>query len=292
MFIALWFSSGAVFGQQQPALSTPQSPQSAVATPQPQPEQLWYLRPEWVSAIITGVYVFISGFTLFAIKRQGNLMAAQAKMMSTQTDRMSRQADLMNRQTRISVESVRVAREAADAAKMSAETALKQNVLMEKQSRNATNKERARLSVQHQADAPFVVAGPAIQDVDGKMIVQLNAYVTVMNHGGTKAFGVKASGSIYAANINSLDSYKRQWEVPDVMDIDKGVTLSGTPFIKQEEWEGVEKGTSPLHVIGSILYNDIFGDPHETPFHFTWEVEDQGSWGKEGRWVTHNAVST
>jgi hypothetical protein len=164
---------------------------------------------------------------------------------------------------------------------------------MEMQNRNATSKERARLSVQHQSNAPAIIDGLRVVDIEGGVIVELNLYVNVMNHGGTKACSVKASGDIYAADGKSPDN-RRQWEIPDVIDIDKGISLSpgGPCFIKQMDWKGVENGTHPLHVVGSILYKDIFGDPHETLFHFSWEVQNQGSWGMEGHWVTHTTTST
>lgn len=101
VFLTLLASGTAVYGQQQANSKTAQS--TIVVTLAPQPPQPWYVRPEWIGVIVTGLYVAISALTLLAIKRQ-------ADSMSTQTERMSRQSDLMNRQTMIALESVDVAR--------------------------------------------------------------------------------------------------------------------------------------------------------------------------------------
>lgn len=93
---------------------------------------VWFKRPEWVIVWVTIIYVIVAALTLFAIRRQANIMQRQAidarqsaiEAASIARDTLTaieRQALSMRRQTTHLRRSVIFARRSANAAKKSAD---------------------------------------------------------------------------------------------------------------------------------------------------------------------------
>jgi hypothetical protein len=58
------------------------------------------------------------------------------------------------------------------------------------------------------------------------------------------------------------------------------------------EWQDVQSGDKPLHIAGTISYNDVFGKPHHTPFWYTWKIRrGNGGWEDEAEWTDHSGAS-
>jgi hypothetical protein len=275
VFIALLVSGVAALGQKQSAPTNP-APQATVAAPQ-HPPQHWYLRPEWVSVIITGLYVFIAGLTLLAIRRQGKLMAAQAESMSNQTDRMSSQVDLMEKQTSIALESVKVAKKAADAAKESADVATAQTKAM-------TDRERARLYV----DTPPIPIGANLGLAQSQNIAGFR--LTIRNVAPTPAINVSGLYSAIATEFQTPPGKAR--DIPmEIHEVVEGQGKVESEVLIYAAFPQPEPKFAPLafwcHVWGVIEYNDVLTEErHSTRFRFCVLMRQRPNGGasSEGQW--------
>jgi hypothetical protein len=192
------------------------------------------------------------------------------------------------------------AKATADAAKATQESAR----ATAEQSENMMARERAKLSVIFPPNDP-TEQGMVIEDVDGAQSVPLNLFIDIINDGETKAFNVTASGYIRMEHIEVgqvWPSHGERLKIPKVIrraNAKKPVRLSLSQYefmtdilVSRSDWEDVKKGNKPLHVIGTIFYEDVFGKPHRTPFWHTWEViTDDGNWGDESRWTDHSSAS-
>jgi len=282
-FIALLVGDLAVYGQQKQLPSVPvQTP--IVVTLAPQPPQPWYLRPEWIGVIITGIYVIISGLTLLAIKKQGKFLAAQAESMKAQTDRMTRQADLMNRQTKIQIESVRVAREAADAAKKSAEAAKESADVAAAQIKAMADRERARLYV----DTPPIPLNANLGLAQSQNIAGFR--LTIRNVAPTAAINVTGRYSAIATEMQTPPQKSR--EIPmEIHEVVEGEGKVESEVLIYAAFPQPEPKLAPLdfwcHLWGVIEYSDVLTEElHRTRFRFCLLMRQRPSGGasNEGQW--------
>jgi hypothetical protein len=132
-----------------------------------------------------------------------------------------------------------------------------------------------------------------IQDMDGAQSVPLQLFIDIINDGETKAFNVAASGYIRMEPIEVgqiWPSHGEKLKIPKVIrraNAKKPVKISLSRFefmtdvmVPRGDWEDVKNGDKPLHIVGKISYDDVFGNPHHTWFHYAWNVtKDNGNWG-------------
>ena len=165
-------------------------------------------------------------------------------------------------------------------------------------------RERARLAIDFPPKEPRI-DGIKFKDVDGTVSQLLELYINVINHGGSKAFNVKASGYVMTENIEAgkfFPTYGQDLSIPKVIGIATDadpVRLYLAPIglgtkvqILSKDWVDIQKGNKPLHVVGTIDYEDVFGKPHRTPFWHTWKVRtDNANWGYEAEWTDTSSAS-
>ena len=177
--------------------------------------------------------------------------------------------------------------------------------LMEKQDRTARDKQRARLSIIFPLEPPSA-RGMIVEDPEGRQSQMLDVGISIVNDGETSAFNVKASGyfltesiqtgKIYASRGDDLaiDKVIRKADLANPIRITLAPAENRIPWILREDWKAVTDGTVPLQVIGLISYDDVFGECHETPFHYIWQTPERGStWeDEEGLWADLSSQST
>jgi hypothetical protein len=187
-------------------------------------------------------------------------------------------------------------REAAKAAQLSAEATAEQ-------SKNMMAQERARLWIKFPPDDPSD-QGMIIQDVDGAQSVPLKIILNIINDGESKAFNVAASGYVRMEDMQAgqiWPSYGDKLKIPKVIrkaTLKKPVKISLSQFefmtdrmVPKDDWNDVKEGKRPLHIVGTISYDDVFGNAHRTPFHYEWNVRVDENWGNEAEWTDHSFAS-
>ena len=167
-------------------------------------------------------------------------------------------------------------RKAAQATQRSAETVGGQTEIL-RQSVSAANaqirmmkdKERARLRV------VFPPKKPELPSSDISIFTTVK--ISVFNDGQTWAFNVTGWGSMGVAeakkailsksrSVISLPKVIRKASPDDAMESEFYQTLSS------EDTDAVESGGAYFFAYGEIRYEDVFGEPHCTPFRFCWSV--------------------
>ena len=268
VFFTLLSCLVAAFGQEQSPAKPAQTP--IVITLAPQPPLPWYLRPEWIGVVITGVYVVIAGLTLLAIKKQANLLQQQiqdaravnrdASLIAQNTlGAIERQASSMSEQTKLFRESVDAAKASAEATKKSAEAAKASADI-------AVGAAIPRLAI-HQFEAA----------TNGEDAVTPEAFfrfprlrITIKNHGQTPAF-LKWWSLCFGCD-----------ELPEVPDYDgpgAGIVLKDTVIQAGEEFtlpvlefmrttefspedvQAILKREKIFSAFGYVCYGDVFGNP-------------------------------
>jgi len=172
------------------------------------------------------------------------------------------------------------------------------------QSANMMAQERAVLSIICPSMEPQIDA-IKIEDVDGTISQFLELYIDVINDGESNAFNVTASGYVMIEVIDSGKPYASrgaELAIPKVIRDANTVNpvrvhlgpsgIGDSVLILSSEWQDVQSGDKPLHIVGTISYNDVFGKPHNTPFWYTWKIR-RGSdgWGDEAEWTDHSGAS-
>jgi hypothetical protein len=196
-------------------------------------------------------------------------------------------------------------RAAARASEASVLEAKRQGDQMAEQVRITMAKERARLSIIFPTREPHVDVWK-IEDVDDATVLQqLVLSIDVTNDGETRAFNVVASGYVLMKDIEVGEIYTSYGSKLAISRVIGGNGSAGLPvsvslapaemelnLVPSEEWKRVRSGEAPLHMIGAISYEDVFGKPHQTPFHCTWKVVGNDDCGDECRWTDHSAASS
>jgi hypothetical protein len=201
-------------------------------------------------------------------------------------------------------------RKAAIATQAAASASLKQVGLMEIQNKTVQDKERARLSIVFPPLSNPRQWTLTFQEADSdEQMCFVNVGIEVINHGDTKAFNVRASGYAQCGSFQLgeiIPSHGIDLKIPDVIgqvtvDSPIEVPIASSTFgdgvmMTVEDWNKVDGGKEPLLVIGTISYDDVFGNLRTTPFHLEWRVhpEDEG-WNdmvENAGWKRHSSAST
>jgi len=145
-----------------------------------------------------------------------------------------------------------------------------------------------------------------VQDDDnGIELFPLELSVEIENEGGTKAFNVNMSGYITTTPMEAgseptfLGNDLRVQKVVAAFDAAHAVSVSIAPkelenfsWISSAEWQAVETGQNELRILGMLLYEDVFGIGHRTPFHFAWvQIRDEDG-VTEARWADFSPEAT
>lgn len=262
--------------------------------------------------ILTGALVFVGVLQAGSMIWQGILMRktrvdvhAQSAWMETQANHMNRQADIMQkqanemqRQGELLKASIDIGRDNAEAARQGASAAVSQLQMIK-------DKERARLVVRPPAQFPRPTPFPVQDDDNGIELFPLELSVEIENEGGTKAFNVNMSGYITTTPMEAgseptfLGNDLRVQKVVAAFDAAHAVSVSIAPkelenfsWISSAEWQAVETGQNELRILGMLLYEDVFGIGHRTPFHFAWvQIRDEDG-VTEARWADFSPEAT
>jgi hypothetical protein len=163
--------------------------------------------------------------------------------------------------------------------------------------------ERARLSVIFPPDNPLLE--PCVYTDEKSSMV--NLFIDIINDGETMASDVEASGDIIFSYslADSLCGEGTELEIPRVIrdaKIENPIRVSlqpkicdGPVVIEDSLVEKIKEGTAFMKMTGKISYNDIYGNPHCTPFHYRWQVygnDAGGHWCDGSRWIDLSPAST
>jgi hypothetical protein len=81
-------------------------------------------------------------------------------------------------------------------------------------------------------------------------------------------------------------------EEPLYISVSQTITDRDSKLAEEVDDDGDAKGF--FFVYGEILYDDVFGDKHRTPFRFLWDVVNywEGQqWGEASSWADHSPAS-
>jgi hypothetical protein len=144
------------------------------------------------------------------------------------------------------------------------------------QNRHMVNKERARIDVGSPVDPLELDDGP--EWVDAMNVVHAGTRITVTNSGGTNAFNVIAKARIirtsgedispFAEKISLLDLPGTLRAGIDPISIGVVTLLDGVNHVA-----AVNDGSEVLYLVGSVVYEDVFGNKRITPFRYRWDVD-------------------
>jgi len=227
-----------------PTVSTPPGePKTPDHAGQTKDKTYWVFRPEWMIVWVTLLYAFTAWLTLRAIKRQAETMETQVKD----------------------------ARDAANAATETTEATLeaiqRQAKELSRNNKNLISKERARVAVK-------IVRIDTLDFYDTNVVK-----IQIENFGPTHALNVRAIGGARPV-IRDMD--EPDWYTDDlVFPVEKVIRANSAPiegtmyFFFPEE---LPPEISPadlavrIEVRGSIEYDDVFGQPHVTPFFYLMNI--------------------
>jgi hypothetical protein len=217
--------------------------------------------------------------TLRSINRQAGESRLQRVIMHKTLNSIREQANLMKRQ--------------ADA--------------LDEQNKTTRKRERARLLIQNVSKPEF---GPPDGLADGDIPVRI--YIFVSNEGSTGAFNIKAVGAIRIEHGEfDGDFVEPSWSTLDTpkiitpsngvniavtgMPIIPGCTPSEFTMIPPDFAKDVIESNKHLRISGAIYYDDLFDDPHSTPFDYVWIVTDSDGtahWQDNCRWFNRSPPGT
>jgi hypothetical protein len=153
---------------------------------------------------------------------------------------------------------------------------------MFRQNRNMVAKERARIAIDFPSSALNLDDGP--EWTEGMKVVYAGTQIVVANLGGTNAFNVTAMAEIigtpdggalgsHEVSVLGLPTVLRP--NADPISVDVITLLKGINHIA-----AVKAGSEILHLVGTITYDDIFGNSYETRFRYLWEVDGMNVGGQ------------
>jgi|SRR5579872_3334 len=139
-----------------------------------------------------------------------------------------------------------------------------------------TSKERARLVMELPKTSLF-----AILKEHEIGFPYYDLQLPIINHGQTKAFNVRGEARIQFSSREMQpdvirDSSKRlqvSINLPSIIRPDEIHTLGVFLILEQVTRDALEDGTAVFNILGSISYNDIFGNSQITPFWYRWAVD-------------------
>jgi hypothetical protein len=152
------------------------------------------------------------------------------------------------------------------------------------QIRMMKDKERARIVVDGPPSKLNLDDGP--EWTEGMNVVYSGTKITIENLGGTNAFNVTARAEIIGTpSRGALGSDEVSvLNLPTVLKPNAGpLTEDVITLLKGVDHIAAVKNKSEiLHLAGTITYNDIFGDGHQTTFRYLWSVMDDINIGGQG----------
>jgi len=132
----------------------------------------------------------------------------------------------------------------------------------------------------------------------------IEIFISIINDGGTKAFNVRAEGSAeLSASAEPSNAPLMRWgklllpgivretETENPLKFKMISAETGDTFtIPQRRILEISDNTSFLWVEGVVLYDDVFGDSHRTPFCYRWKA-DRAEHGVS-EWINHSKASS
>ena len=235
--------------------------------------------PSWVQAVAAAALVVLTIMTLFYLRIYVRDTRSLAKTSVDQAGHVSEQTEIL--------------RQSVAAAQTSADAAYQQVQMMK-------DKERARLVLLALGEPQYAAAR---SDTDQEFVF-VGVNMSIINDGETKAFNVRADGSL---ELNESTEPTREplvkWEklqIPEIVretDAENPLEFTicsaatGDVFkIPQARLLDISNNTSFLWVTGVFVYDDVFGDFHRTPFCYRWKV-DRAEHGAS-KWINHSETSS
>jgi hypothetical protein len=253
--------------------------------------------PNWALVLVGGITGWFVYKTLRAIKKQAEIMEAQAtdaRESGTQT------FAVLKEQTDNLLISAKAATVTAMAANDSAKAANAQIQAMK-------DRERARLGIRS-IDVPEVFGPERI--LEGMCHLRVCAYVENLGH--SKAFNVRVYGILDIVSDPESCPREKGFLQPFPQIIDEGprqhllklggfgrefedVASSGDAMaVSKEMIREIRDGKAFIQASGKLAYQDIFGDGHTIPFRFVWKSvgdDDGGKWLTRSFWLECNPPS-
>jgi hypothetical protein len=243
------------------------------------PWSTWLTHGEWVMAILTSIYVVLTGCyvwisrnTLTAIREQAKSNAEQfstqlavLKSAGEQTGELIKQAAA---QATALIQVAQATEKNANAAQASAE-ALRASV------EATTNKERARIKIDLGKVIPQAQsAGPGVNN---------GAACLIVNYGSTVAFVIdfRARYCLSPTPEISVDETRcKQLMYAESIPADANspkffLPLEPDPILTDDQVMSIREGKSSLHFYGFVKHQDVFGRNWKTTVHMRWKMR----WG-------------
>jgi hypothetical protein len=242
-----------------PTVSTPPGePQTPDQTGQTKDKTHWVFRPEWMIVWVTLLYTFTAWLTLRAIKRQAKTMEMQVK------------------------DAQDAANAAAETTKATLEAIQRQAKELSRQNKNMISKERARIAVK-------IVRIDTLDFYDTNVVK-----VQIENFEPTHALNVRAIGG---ARPVIKDMEEPNWFTDDlVFPVEKVIRANSAPsegtmyfFFPEELPSEISPADLAVRIEarGSIEYDDVFGQPHVTPFSYLMNIPKTSHLPKSNLFKVH-----
>ena len=161
------------------------------------------------------------------------------------------------------------------------------------------DQERARLTVLVPEDLDF--ASPTRLVFKGHRQFWMGIEIPVANDGRSKAFNVKAWGRMTIEKTTegvTLLNSGNALEVPKVIrecSPESPIKIRLTQWLLEDDESAIQNASAFLFVYGEIVYEDVFGDKHITPFRYRWETHYPGpdeGWEGDYEWIDESGPST
>jgi len=230
-----------------------------------------FIRPEWVNVYITAIYVVIAGLTLWAIKKQADLIEASGAVAEQSAKAAEISAKAALRGMELAGKSFDVFKDSVEAAMVTAKATAISALASEESAKAANaqikmmkNKERARIQV--------TPAKIDIVDADEPNNIGLE----FLNIGPTSAFGVRvdAGGRITVTGLESEEGEYTDLAISSLLKPDTSDS-SWVVCCFPIQWEDevlYANAKIRIEVKGKVRYEDVFGDIHAEEFAFRMSV--------------------
>jgi hypothetical protein len=180
--------------------------------------------------------------------------------------------------------------------------------LMAEQNKTVRDRERARISTLNPTKPDF----KPVDSFFGPEQVPVLIRIFVINDGDTRAFNAEVVGML-RIDPNSAGKFDPKGiglDIPKIIRVGTenpvqvtvtglgamvGATTSEFTIIPKALADDVREARKSLRIMGVIFYEDVFGDNHETPFNYLWEVpayDSTGHWVEGCRWIDQSPPST
>lgn len=144
------------------------------------------------------------------------------------------------------------------------------------------DKERARIAVDFPPGSLELDDGP--EWTEAMNVVYAGTHLVITNLGGTNAFNLTARVSIIGLPDGSASGFHEDslLNVPTVLKPNsEPITEDVITLLKGvDHISAVKNKSEVLYLVGTITYDDIFEDPHETQFKYLWDVSAVNIEGK------------